>query len=122
MQKMSNRILSLWLLLVFTASCTNQLYHKKVTANITDFTEAIHVLKKERLLEPDDSIILKNVGAIKLNNKCVHDDAVREPSIILFMKKYDLSRICFARYADQLLDSAIMFHKKYNPFFGKAIV
>jgi hypothetical protein len=99
-----------------------QSYHKRVVANIEDFTSVIIILNQKHLLELNDSIHLQNGEIIKFENKCLFAEQVSDQQIKDFMKKYDLKRICFSQHNDEFFDSVISFHKDYSPFFGKAVV
>jgi hypothetical protein len=107
---------------LFLLSCKGQSYYKKVRDNIGDFRQAIAVLNQKQMLQLRDSILLQNTGIIKVNNKCVYKEEMKDPLIGNFMNKYDLTRICFSKYNNEFFDSAITFHKEHTPFFGKAII
>lgn len=103
-------------------SCTAHRYSQKSKKNIKDFGLAIDHIMENALLAPADSLVLRDGLVIKYDHKCLYRQSTDDSLLIGLIKKFDLKRICFWRYDDGSNDSAITFHRDYNPFFGKAVV
>lgn len=110
-------------LLMILTSCSGQKYLKKVKTNITEFDFVKNHLHTKNVFNKNDSITIKHATSIKINkNICVYDDGTIDPTTENFIKKYDLSRICFSRLNNEFFDSVITFHKVFKPFLGNAVI
>lgn len=110
-------------MLMILTSCSGQKYLKKVKRNIMEFDLVKNHLHIKNEFNKNDSITLKHATDIKINgNICIYNESPVDSITGNFLKKYDLSRICFSRLNNAFFDSVITFHKVFQPFLGKAVI
>lgn len=120
--KKHTALLLLCVISILSGACNKKMYYKKVSDNIGDFDLVIKYVQQRRLLIPNDSLILKYNSTLYWNQmKCIYNSSLQDSTLAIFMKKFDLDRICFTQDKKPYFDSVITFHKNYAPFFGKAI-
>ncbi len=92
--------------ILLLSSCIHSRYYRKVHRNIADFEVAVTYFK------PVD---------FSSNDGCIHLETADSLSKKL-MEKYRLKKICISGRRDHLPDTAITFHRAFNPIAGEADV
>jgi hypothetical protein len=106
---------------IIAFSCNRKMYYNTIQANTHDFDFVLSYIQKNKLLELNDSLELHDKTAIHFDNKCIYEEKIQDSLVVSFMKKYDLTRICFHKDKQNYYDSVITFHKNYNPVLGSSV-
>lgn len=111
------------LISTISISCTSQRYYKKVKNSIDEFDRIVNYIKDNKLPAIKDSMVRsKELGNKHEINICFYVEDIEDSSLVKFMRKFDLKRICFSKYQNDFFDSVITFHKDFNPILGKAVI
>ena len=88
------------------SSCIHSRYYRKVRRNIADFEVAVAHYKPVNFTSAGGCIYLETADSLSKE----------------LMEEYGLKKICVSGRRDHVGDTAITFHRDFNPMFGKADV
>jgi hypothetical protein len=106
-----NKTIIRFAICIIAFSCNRKMYYNTIQANTHDFDFVLSYIQKNKLLELNDSLELHDKTAIHFDNKCIYEEKIQDSLVVSFMKKYDLTRICFHKDKQNYYDSVITFHK-----------